>query len=168
MKKIILVICLFVFFLQPAWADYKPIPKELSKQYKNEIENLINNRYYSTQQQIDTIYIEAKNMYYKVKYDNDLYIDFATKNYDTNIFIPVFDLLADVISITQKYTEIEEYTPATDFTGVLYDFCLPYFYDNHISISKIDKLSKYARNKQIKIEKYYEKAHKLIYPNDNY
>ena len=113
----------------------------------------------------------AKDYTYTQDNETVRFEDYSTvmfANYDTNIFIPVFDLLADVISITQKYTEIETDTLATDFTGVLYDFCLPYFYDNHINISKIDKLSEYARNKQIKIEKYYEKAHKIIYPNDNY
>ena len=41
MKKLIVFLCLF-FLSIPSWAEYKPIPKELSKQYKAEVEQIIN------------------------------------------------------------------------------------------------------------------------------
>jgi hypothetical protein len=168
MKKFVLFIFLFLVFSLPAFADYKPIPKELSKQYKYEIEKLINKKYNPTIKEINRISKNAEKMYMKVLKNKDLYIDFATKNYDTNIFVPIFDMLSDIITITQKYTNSELKVPATDFSGALYDFLDSYFIDNNIDTSKIDELSAYARNKQIKIEQYYDKAHKFIYPNDNY
>ena len=45
MKKIFLIIYL-IFALQiPTFAEYKPIPKNLNKQYKAEIEHIIDTEY---------------------------------------------------------------------------------------------------------------------------
>ena len=168
MKKLFILFVSFIFLCLPAFAEYKPIPDNLKEQYKNEVEQTINNKYKTILKQIDNIHTDAKNKYLIVKKNKDTYIDFAAANFDTAVFTPIFDLLSDIISITQKYTDLEPNIPATDYTGALYDFLDPYFSDNNIDTSKIDNLSKYARKKQIKIEKYYEKAHKFIYPNDNY
>ena len=168
MKKILILFTVLFTFCLSAFAEYKPIPKELSKQYKTEMELFINGNYKSTKTDIDNIYNDAKKSYKKIFKDKDSYIDFATSNYDMIIFTPVFDLFSDMVSITQKYVNIKDNAPATDFSGALYYFLEQYFCDNSIDTTKIDKLSQYARNKQQKIEKYYEKAHKFIYPNEKY
>ena len=167
MKKVILII-LAIIFITPAFAEYKPIPPDLSKKYKAEIEQKINNEYGSTQQKINSIYNEATKDYKKVFKNKETYMDFASSNYDIHIFIPIFDLLSDLIDITNKYVDIKNEIPATDFSGTLYDFLQPYFDDNKIDTHKIDKLSKNARKKQKRIEYYYDNTHKFIYPNDNY
>ena len=168
MKNLFLTIVLLISFCLPTWAEYKPIPKELSIQYKNEVEQIINNKYKIIISQINHIHTDAKNQYIMVKKNKDTYIDFATANFDTAVFIPIFDLLSDIITITRKYSDLEQNIPATDYTGALYDFLDPYFKDNNINTSKIDNLSEYARKKQIKIEKYYENAHKFIYPHEKF
>ena len=168
MKKLLILFTILFSFCLSAYAEYKPIPKELSNQYKAEIEIFVNGNYKSTKTDIDNIYNDAKKSYKKIFKDKDSYIDFATSNYDMIIFTPIFDLFSGMVSITQQYVNIKDNTPATDFSGALYDFLDPYFCDNIIDTTKIDKLSQYARNKQQKIEKYYEKAHKFIYPNEKY
>ncbi len=167
MKKILMILCLFILFLQPAWAEYKPIPKELRTQYKNEINKLLNKKYNSTIKEINKISNNAEKMYTKVLKDKSLYIDFATKNYDTNIFIPVFDMLSDIITITQKYTNSELNVPATDSYATLYEFLLPYFTDNEICMDKINNIKELSVEKYKIIEDYYIKSHNFMYPNEN-
>ena len=167
MKKIILAICLFILFLQSAWAEYKPIPEELGGQYKKEIDKLLNKKYNPTKTEINKISKNAERMYTKLLKNKDLYIDFATKNYDTNIFIPVFDMLSDIITITQKYTNSKLDVPSTDSYATLYEFLLPYFTDNDISMDKINNIQELAMEKYKIIEDYYIKSHKFMYPNEN-
>ena len=167
MKKIIIIIFL-IFLAIPTFAEYKPIPKELSKQYKIEVEKIINIKYNKTQKKISSIYKKATKDYKKVFKDKNTYIDFASSNYDITIFSPIFYLLSDIIALTNKYVDIKDDIPHTDFSGTLYDFLQPYFDDNNINTLKINTLSKNAREKQKQIEYYYETAHKFIYPSNNY
>ena len=41
MKKFIITLLSLLFFCVPAMAEYKPIPENLSKQYKTEMEQII-------------------------------------------------------------------------------------------------------------------------------
>ena len=45
MKKIFLVIFLLIITNIPVFAEYKPIPETLSKQYKKEMEQIIDEEY---------------------------------------------------------------------------------------------------------------------------
>jgi hypothetical protein len=167
MKKLVLFILLFLVISCPAFAEYKPIPKELSIQYKNEVNKLLNKKYNSTIKEINKISKNAERMYIKALKNKDLYMDFATKNYDTNIFIPVFDMLSDIITITQKYTNSKLDVPATDSYVALYEFLLPYFIDNEICMDKINNIQELSVEKYKIIEEYYIKSHKFMYPNEN-
>lgn len=45
MKKFIITLLSLLFFCVPAMAEYKPIPENLSKQYKTEMEQIIDEEY---------------------------------------------------------------------------------------------------------------------------
>ena len=61
MKKIFLIIYL-IFALQiPTFAEYKPIPKNLNKQYKAEIEHIIDTEYPKAIKNVDKNVKDAKN-----------------------------------------------------------------------------------------------------------
>ena len=166
MKKFFVIICL-IFLSIPSWAEYKPIPKELSKQYKAEVEQIILNKSKATKQEINNIFKNARKSYYSGLKNNELYMDFATSNYDTAVFSPIFDLFTDIIAVTEKYADIRKEIPATDSYGTLYGFLKPYFLDNNINLSEISILFKYAESKHKQVEKYYNNAHKIIYPNEH-
>ena len=64
MRILILLTC-FIFLSLPIFAEYKPVPAALSKQYKTEIEQLINNEYSKTRQDINNIFDDANKSYIK-------------------------------------------------------------------------------------------------------
>ena len=45
MKKLILLLLISIIIGLPCFAEYKPIPKELSKQYRTEMEQVIKQEY---------------------------------------------------------------------------------------------------------------------------
>lgn len=165
MKNLFIILCL-LFLSLPAFADYKPIPISDSYKYKTEVERYIDNNYKYTLKNIDQIYSKSIISYKKVLKNKNNYIAFTDAFYDQAIFYPIFNMFSDIIKITNKYVNLSNDIPATDSTGILYNFLEPYFKDNGINTQKIDALSKYAHNKQIQIEKYYKNAHNFIY-SDN-
>lgn len=170
-KLVIIVILVSLIFLTLFF--YKNTNKyKLPKQYKVEIENLIDKKASKTQDEISKIFLEAEEKYLKVinnPKNMDFYMDFATNNYDSYIFSPEFYLYLDLIGITQKYAMLkDENIPPTDSSGELYDFLYPYFQNNNINTKKLDELSEFSESKFKKIEHYYNNAHKIVYTNDNY
>lgn len=169
MKKILVVIYLILFAL-PCFAEYKPIPKNLSAQYKAEITKTIDKEYPKAIKQVDKIHNEAYQKYLKVlenPKDMDVYMDFATNNYDSAIDTPEFYLFKKLINITNKYILLnKDEIPPVDYSGALYDFMEPYFKDNNIDTSKIDDLAKYSNQCYHEIEEYYDKSHRVVYPNE--
>ena len=142
MKKIIALIC-FLFLCLPVFAEYKPIPAYLSKQYKTEMESIINNNYSKALANIDEYYNEVE----KTSIEPEISI------YDVNLF-----LYADMMKVTQeKYLGIKYEPYGTDSYVSAAEFLAPYFEDNHINIKKIVNISKYARNKDIALDKYRER-----------
>ncbi len=167
MKKLFLVFCVLIFSCNLALAEYKPIPKNLSKQYQKEVITAINNEYPITKKGIALIAKTAHEKYKKVLKNKNLYMDYAISNYDTYIYTPIFDLLSDLISITGNYVEINNEELATDYDEVLYNYLIPYFNDNNIDPHKIDNLYFYANAKQEIIEKENSEIYRLVYSEDN-
>ena len=168
MKKVLLIFFCLILFGLPVFAEYKPIPKELSKQYKNEITKAINKKYNFTLRKINKISKNAEKMYFKVLKNKNLYPEFCSNQFEMQIDSPMFYLLSDLITITNKYTIFaEEDIPATDFSGTLYEFLLPYFIDNEIDMDKINNIRELSAEKYKIIEEYYIKSHYFIYPNEN-
>lgn len=165
MKKFVLFIFLFLVFCLPAFADYKPIPKELSKQYKNEMENTIKVYSNSVYDAIDDDVIKAK------KYFNIL----INKGYDIGIHVSLvniaeliipsedMDLYHKLMQITiEKYLG-ESYIPIpTDSTYPAEEFIVPYLKDNKVDMSRLNAICRY-QNKKIKlVEKYLQIVQKMI------
>ncbi len=172
MKKTFVILMMIITFCLPVFVDadaeYVPIPKELSKQYKVEIEQLIDERYPIINVQLKDIMNEALLMYNSVLKNKENYNEFCFNNFDMNIDSPVFYLYKDLIEVTQKYVVINKTNiPATDSSGDLYQFLRPYFIDNKINIKKLVLISKKRNTYQKKIADLYERSHKFIYSNEN-
>ena len=145
MKKFVLFIFLFFVFSIPAFADYKPIPKELSKQYKKEIEN--------------TIKTEFNIRYNNIKtYDNQILAAKPENRYiviDMGLQSEIFDFYMALINITDKYINIKENISTTDFWIILSEIMEPYFKDNNINTRLVDKLILYSEKKEQYLKKKY-------------
>ena len=170
MKKIFILLILFLFFAMPCFAEYKPIPKELSKQYRKEVTRIIDKEYLKTINEIKKITSEAHEMYLKVLQNKDLYnTKYITNNFDIIIDSPEFYMYVKIIDLTNKYINIkEDEALATGWSGTLRDFLSPYFKDNDIKTDKLDTVSSLAGECQQKILKEQEELHRFIYSNDNY
>ncbi len=138
MKKKFLAICLFILFLQPAWAEYKPIPKELSIQYKNEVEQAIKTEFNNRYNRIKNYDYIISNKKPELRYTS----------IDMGLQAEIFDFFMPLIDITDKYTNIKNDIPVTDFWFTLHEILIPYFNDNNIDIHLIDKLIKYSEKKE--------------------
>lgn len=161
MKKLIVFLCLF-FLSIPSWAEYKPIPKELSKQYKAEMEQIINEGYPQVIRNIDNYFEDVKVKYNKL----------ITQGYDDNIYwsmlpeVSIFDLdlfLYDrLLKVTQeKYLGLKYNPIGTDDTYYYENYLQAYFSENKINLKKLIKIENYANKKYIKIENYIKKIDKL-------
>lgn len=167
MKKLILLLLSFLVISSPCFAEYKPIPKHLSKQYKKEIMQIINTQFPVAIQETEQIWEEAHKMYLKVLENRELYIDYATNNYDTNIDIGEFNLLLKIITVTNKYVKIsDENTLATDYTEALMEFLEPYFKDNKIKTDKLYRLGVLINKRYKEIEIEQQILHRYIYPEE--
>lgn len=168
MKKLVLFILMSIVFSLPVFAEYKPIPKELSRQYKNEIERTINSYSNFVYAAIDKDVAQAAD------YFNTLIND----GYDIGIHVSLVNIAelripSEDMFLYQKLMEItvekylgEKYIPVpTDSTYPMEEFLVPYLKDNKINMSKLNAISKY-QNKKIKfVKKYLRIIQKNI--NDN-
>lgn len=146
MKKVLSLFVCFLLSFNMCFAAYQPIPKEKSKQYKIEVENIIVKEVPKAKQEVQEIFVQAQKAY-KNKSIEDLhtYIDF--------IGSPEFDLHKKIIVITDKYVPIKNNVPATDYEGALYDFLYPYFKDNNVDLTKMHELINLCGEKQKEIER---------------
>lgn len=130
MKKLFLLIC-FIFLCLPVFAEYKPIPKELSKQYRVEMEQIIDNGYPQAISYINDYYNEVL----KTSFIPEVSI------YDANLFI-----YADMMKVTQEKYLKTKYKPCgTDNSVSAAEFLTPYFKDNNVNIEKLIEIDKYAK-----------------------
>lgn len=167
MKKLILII-LAILFIVPAFAEYKPIPEELSKKYKAEMEKIINKKYPKAIKKIDN-YIRKANKYYNkiLKYgchsDNNMNVINLNLMYEfeSGAMLDIYDKLMEVTQ--EKYLQQTYNGIGTDYSGPFINYLKPYFKDNNVNTKKIDDINNYESEKY-KILKAYNKEVSKICP----
>lgn len=164
MKKILVIFFLIFQFFLPVFAEYKPIPKNLSKQYKAEMEQIIDEEYPKVIKNIDNEVKYAKSLRNKILqrgFNIEDYINLALIP-DTCIPSADLDLYAKLLQTTQeKYLGIKYIPLGTDSVNPIDNILSPYFIDNNVNRSKLTKILLYE-NTQIKIvEKYIKQVEKL-------
>ena len=145
MKKI-LIILLFIFFSLPAFAQNIPVPREQSRQYKKEIEQVIKTQIPIAKKNIDNVFKE-------VELEKDEYIKMNIIEY--GIESEIFYFYMKLIDVTEKYAKIKEFLPGGDSYTDLIKALNPYFKDNGIKTSKIKSFLNYSNKKQKKLEEKY-------------
>ena len=139
----------------------------MSKQYKAEVTQFIDTQYPIAVHQTEQYRIKSHNLYEKVLLDKSLYIDYATSNFDMNIENSEFEMLSQILAITNKYVNIKgDKSLSTDFSGSLMDFLEPYFKDNKVDTHKLNSLSALINIRYKEIIQEQESLHKFMYPEE--
>ena len=152
MKKltIIFLITLIVLFSISVFFAYdKHFKYILPKEYKKEIEIILEQEISITTQKIDKLYKEIENE--KDPLDKKLLIEYGVDG----VF---FDFYWKLVNATEKHTQKNKITnklPANDNVWEIHEALIPYFKNNKINTSKISTLIEYKIKKQKEIEKKY-------------
>ena len=158
MKKIFCLISIFVLFLTlPVFAEYKPIPKELSKQYKAEMEQIMYDEYPNIVESIDNYFIEGKKDYENIMkkgFDSDKFGNLQSIAYSSLGSYEAY-LYFKLMQITQeKFLKLNFEPFPTDEIAPYYEYLLPYFSDNNVNINLLNTIAKYRNKKYLKLERY--------------
>lgn len=166
MRKFLVVICLMLFVL-PCFAEYKPIPKNLSAQYKADMERIIDKEYPKVIEEVDKLVNEAEELYNRILeygyFSNDQ-MDVINLGliYENCTPAADIDLYARLMEVTQKkYLKVKFEPFATDWTSPFEDFMKPYLKDNNVNTQKLDDIAIYISKKNRIIKQYVVKAEKL-------
>lgn len=136
-------------FSLPTFAEYQPIAKEQSKQYKKEIEQTIKTQVPIAKRNIDNVFREVELE--KDEHEKVLKIEYGIEG----VF---YDLYWNIIDITEKYIgkdNIRNTLNEDDNPWGLHEALTPYLKDNRINASKIYSLIKYGLKRQKELEKKY-------------
>lgn len=169
MKKFIITLLSLLFFCVPAMAEYKPIPETLSKQYKNEMEQIIDEEYPIVIKKIDNEVKDAKRIRDKILESGFNIEDYINLSLIPETCIPSsdLDLYGKMLKVTQeKYLGMEYKPIGTDSVNPIDDILSPYFRDNNVNRSKLTKILLYE-NKKIKIVEEYIKQVEKLRPTSN-
>ena len=164
MKKLLVVFLIIFFSVLPCFAQYKPIPKELSSQYKAEMEQIIDNGYPIAIKNVDEYFLEANKYYQEILKGGYNYINHVNIVNLSEICIPAaeLELYADLMKVTQeKYLNITYKGIGTDNINPFYDYLYPYFSANNVNTEKLKAITKYEKEKIQILKTYIEEIEKL-------
>ena len=159
MKKLFITLLLLLTVCTPTFAEYKPIPLNMSKQYKTEIEHIIDSEYDQIIKKIDNLVFESKNLHDKIIQNGFNINDYINLTLISEVCIPAadLDLYAHLMKVTQeKYLGLKYDPLGTDTPNPMYEYLYPYMKDNNVNESKLTKIILYE-SKQIKAVKKYIK-----------
>ena len=163
MKKLYITLLLLLTVCIPAFAEYKPIPLNMSKQYKTEIEHIIDSEYDQIIKKIDNLVFESKNLHDKIIQNGFNIDDYINLTLISEVCIPAadLDLYTHLMKVTQeKYLGLKYDPIGTDTPNPMYEYLYSYMKDNNVNESKLTKIILYE-SKQIKIvEKYIKQVEK--------
>ncbi len=164
MRKIFITLWFLFTVCIPTFAGYNPIPLNMSKQYKTEMEQIIDKEYPQVIKNIDNLVLEIKNLHDKILQNGFNFEDYYNMKLIIEICIPAadLDLYAHLMKVTQeKYLGLKYKPVGTDTPNPMYEYLYPYMKDNNINENKLTKIILYE-SKQIKVgEKYIKQVEKL-------
>lgn len=163
MKKTFITLLILLIVCMPTFAEYKPIPLNMSKQYKTEIEHIIDREYEQIIKKIDNLVLESKNLHDKIIQNGFNIDDYINLTLISEVCIPAadLDLYEHLMKVTQeKYLGLKYEPIGTDTSNPIYEYLYPYIKDNNINENKLTKIIFYE-SKQIKVvEKYIKQVEK--------
>lgn len=175
MKKLLVLFCLITTCVLATGCSAKSgildvipyevqvVKKQKPSSYKVAVEKLLATGVLKAKQESDESVKEAKALYEAWK---DPSISEQRKNeismeiegiFERGMDAPEFYLYVDIEKLTQAYYNIpDEQTPATDYSGAIYEFMEPYLKDNNVDVTPLYELAKYVEDNVDTVSKYYE------------
>lgn len=159
MKKVIILIFCIYISITSCFANTYQVPEKYKNQYKNEIEKTIKKEVPKTKKNIDKEVLAANKIYKKALNDTnktknmDKYI-FLIQNYQRGIEVCDVNFIVLLIDITNKYINVNDKIPPTDYAGTLRNFIYPYFDSNNINYEQIHELEDYTARKILELDDY--------------
>ena len=130
--------------------EYKPIPETLSKQYKAEMERILDEQYPQVIKKIDNEVKYAKSLRNKIFYNGYNIDDSINLVLTQEVVLPAADmqLYDKLMKITQeKYLGIKLVPIGTDSTIPMETFLHTYFIDNDVDQTKLIEIIHYMYKK---------------------
>ena len=146
MKKlsiIVLIISIILFSLSVFFAYDKHFKYILPKEYKKEIELLLEQEISKATQEIDGLYKEIENE--KDTLSKKILIE-------TGINTILFNLYNKLIFATKKYKNLDKEIPVTDFDVDLAIVIFPYLKKNQINYAILKQFLNYTDKKQLEFK----------------
>lgn len=139
MKKIIVVLLLLISFCaNSCFAVAYKFSKDIQQKYSNEINSIILSETIKKKNEANEVLQKAQGIYNaflqnknQMKLNNDYIIQLS--ECEMMAETPEFELYLQIIDATEKYADIENEIPATDYAGALADFIFPYLKKNKVS-----------------------------------
>ena len=144
MKKIIVFFVLILFIFTMFLAYDKHFKYVLPKEYKKEIEVLLEREIPKSKAKIDGLYFEIENE--KDPFDKEGLIEMGSDEI-------VFYLFVEIKAIIQKYIDIEKSLDANDDVGQFIMVIMPYLKKNKINTKELDEFLNHADKVRLRIEK---------------
>ena len=149
MKKTIVFVILTLLLLVGAFFAYdKHFKYYLGKEYKNEINLLLEKEIPKSIKEMDGLLEEIENE--KDPLEKQTIIDLGMNTI-------LFNFYSKLIDITQKYIDIKKDIPPTGFNVELIIVLYPYLKVNNVNIEKIKSFLDYSEIKETEINKKYLK-----------
>ena len=160
-KKFIILFLIVLLFALSFLFFKKDDKYKLPRQYKIEIQKVIEDEAPKTKKEIDEIVEDVKINVEKYKNNPSSLSDLDIINLDLTaelyIYSPLFNLYINLINITDKYSK-EKSNLHTDYIGALIEYMQPYIEKNKINDKKLIELSIYSNEQQKLVEHYIESA----------
>jgi len=143
--------------------NYKPVPADLSRQYKTEMEQIIDEEYSKAIKDVDILTSRAKFLYNKILNEDGKYEDYTELTLIPETALPAVDvdLFTRLVKTTQeKYLDkkFEQVWFGNSYYLDIYIY--PYLEKPNVDTRKIIKLNKYTDKKIRIIEKYLKEIKK--------
>ena len=162
MIKKIIILLLIVLLIALSLLLFKKDDKyKLPRQYKIEIQKVIDEQTLEVKNMSDESLKEANNLFDKFQNDSnaklykDEYLD-KMEYYKNVIRNSDFVIYNDMIKITEKYANLNLNIPSTDDSYTLENILEKYLKANDIKTGKLIDLAKYNSKSVKKIDNYYE------------
>ena len=160
-KKVLLLFIFIVIIVLSCLLLKKDDEYKLPKQYKIEIQKVIDEETPNVKNMSDESLNEANDLFDKFRNDSnakiykDEYLD-KMEYYKNVIINSDFVIYNDLIKITEKYANINLNVPSTDNSYTLEKILEKYFKSNNINTYKLINLAKYNSKNVEKVDNYYE------------
>lgn len=141
------------------FAQYKPIPAHLTSQYKQEVEQIINNEYPKVIHRIDGYVEEAKTYRDKIKKGNCISQQYANMILisEISIYGADIEMYREILNVSEeKYLHKKHAISPSSDAYFLVKALSPYFKQCNISNDKLLKIEHYMKKKVKVVEKYIE------------